>query len=62
MDWGKAIGKGLLGLATWGTAYLAANPQVLTHLIPENIEKMTVGGLVAAGIVFITNVVKNWGK
>ena len=60
MDWGKTIQKGILGALTFGAAYLAANPQVLTHLIPSNIEQMTVGSLAAMLIVAGTNWIKNF--
>jgi hypothetical protein len=59
MDWGKMIQKGLLGGLTFVTAYLAANPDAIVHLIPKNISDMTVGGVVGFVIVAVTNWLKN---
>lgn len=62
MNWMTAFKKGGLGLLTFVGAYVAANPQVLSKLLPDNIEQMTIGGLVAAGVVFVTNWLKNRTK
>lgn len=59
MNWLTMLKKGALGLVTFGAAYVAANPQVLTHLIPANVSQMTIGGAVAAGLVMAANWLKN---
>lgn len=58
MKWGKVIQKGLLGLVTFVVGYLAANPEILTQLIPQNIKEMTIGGVVAALLLAL----RNWWK
>ena len=62
MNWMTMIKKGALGLVTFGAAYVAANPTVLTHFIPSDISQLTVGGAVAAGLVMLANWLKNKAK
>ena len=62
MNWLTTIMKGALGLLTFGVAYLATNPDLVLKLVPDAIEKMTVGGLIAAGMVMAANWLKNKAK
>lgn len=62
MNWLTTIKKGALGLLTFGVAYLATNPDLVLKLVPDAIEKMTVGGLIAAGMVMAANWLKNKAK
>lgn len=62
MNWFTTFKKGFLGLATFGVAYLATNPDLVMKLVPDQIEKMTVGGLIAAGMVMAANWLKNQAK
>ena len=59
MNWGKMGSKGVLGIITFIVAYLATNPQMITNLIPENISKLTVGGLIAGALVALANWLKH---
>jgi hypothetical protein len=59
MNWLTMAKKGLMGLATFGMAYLATNPNVILHLVPAAWGQMTVGGLIAAGLVMASNWLKN---
>ena len=62
MNWITTAKKGLLGFLTFGAAYIATNPQVITSHIPQNISNLTIGGIAAAAIVAITNWIKNRAK
>jgi len=59
MDWTKMLQKGGMAIFTYAVAYLASNPQVLTHLIPSNIGNMSIGAAVGAIIVMAANWLKN---
>lgn len=59
MNWLKTLKKGVLGILTFVAAYIAANPQSATNLIPAQISQMTVGSAVAAIIVMAANWFKN---
>ena len=59
MNWGKTILKAVLAALTFAVSYLAANPEVLTNLIPENLVNLTIGGAVAAGLVALSNWLKH---
>ena len=60
MDIGKVIQKGLLGALTFGVSFLT--PTLVLKMVPDSIENMTVGAIIAALVVAGTNVVKNWNK
>jgi hypothetical protein len=62
MSWKIVFQKGFLGIATFIVAFLAAQPQILTNLIPQNIANMTVGSLIAGGLVALANYLKNKDK
>ena len=66
MNWLTVIKKGALGLLTFVVSYAAANTDVIvnfvTNLIPAQYVNLTVGGLVAAIIVAVTNWLKNRNK
>ena len=62
MNWTITLKKTLLGVITFAAAYLAANPQMVLSLIPEAIQQMTIGSIVAGGLVGLNNWVKNKGK
>jgi len=62
MDFGKMLIKGLLAIGTFVTAYLVANPQTILKLVPDNIEQMTVGSIIAALIVMAANWFKHKGE
>lgn len=62
MNWLTTLKKGALGLATFGVAYLVSNPGMIDKIIPGDIEKMTIGGVVAAGLVMLSNWLKNKTK
>lgn len=59
MNWSKLGVKGVLGIVTFIVAYIASNPQIVTSLIPENIAKLSVGGLVAGLLVSLANWLKH---
>ena len=59
MDFKKMFVKAGLGLATFVVAYLVANPTTITNLIPENVVNMTVGGIVSAVLVGVSNWLKH---
>ena len=59
MDWGILIKKAGQAILTFLAAQLTANTGLLAGMIPENIAKMTVGGLVAAIIVAAANWLKH---
>jgi hypothetical protein len=60
MNIGIAIKKGLLGALTFGVAFIT--PQLVLKLVPDGIENMTVGAVIAALVVAGTNIIKNWAK
>lgn len=60
MNIGIAIKKGLLGALTFGVAFIT--PQLVLKLVPDSIENMTIGAVIAALVVAGTNIVKNWSK
>ena len=62
MNWLTMIQKGGMGLLTFGVAYLATNPNVILKLVPAAWGQMTVGGLIAAGLVMASNWLKNKSK
>ncbi len=57
-DLGKGLGKTLLGIVAIGLAFVAQNPQMITKLIPEHWQTMTVGGLIIEGIDYLLNLIK----
>lgn len=59
MDFGKTIKKAFLGFLTFITATLASNPGAITSVIPENIAGLTIGGIITAAIVGVTNWLKH---
>lgn len=52
--------KGLLGVLTFAVAFVT--PQMVLGLVPDSIENMTVGSIVAFLIVAGTNWIKNASK
>lgn len=60
MDIGKVLQKGLLAALTFAVSFVT--PQLVLGLVPDNIESMTVGAIIAAIVVGGTNLVKNWAK
>jgi hypothetical protein len=62
MNWLITLKKGLLGVATFAVAYAAINPQIVLKFVPDQIENMTVGALVAGALVALSNWLKNAGK
>ena len=52
--------KGLLAVATFAVSFVT--PQLVLKLVPDSIENMTVGSIIAFVIVAGTNWVKNAGK
>ena len=62
MNWLKVGEKGLLGILTFVVAYLASNPSMITNLIPENIANLTIGAVIAGGLVALSNWLKNRNK
>ena len=59
MHWGTTFKKAALGALTFASAFLAANPAVITRLIPSDWVNMSVGAAAAAMIVGTTNWLKN---
>ena len=57
MNFGKMIQKGLLAAVTFGVAFIT--PQLVLKAVPDNIENMTVGSIVAFIVVAATNWVKH---
>lgn len=55
-----SLKKGLLGALTFAVAFVT--PQMVLKLVPDSIENMTVGAIIAALVVAGTNAIKNWGK
>jgi hypothetical protein len=60
MDFGKMIKKGLLAVATFAVAFIT--PQLVLKLVPDSIENMTVGSIIAFLVVAGTNWIKNAKK
>jgi hypothetical protein len=58
----KTMKKAGLGLLTFAVAYISANPQILTRFLPSDISQLTIGGAVAAGLVALSNWLKNRAK
>jgi len=59
MSWSKVGIKGLLGIATFIVAYIAANPSMVTQFIPKNIAEVTIGSLIAGALVSLANWLKH---
>ena len=55
-----SLKKGLLGALTFAVAFIT--PQMVLKLVPDSIENMTVGAIIAALVVAGTNAIKNWSK
>lgn len=53
------VKKGGLGLLTFLVAYIASHPNIILKLLPSDITTMTVGSLISALIVALTNWLKN---
>ena len=62
MNWMTGFKKGLLGVLTFVVAYAATNPEQVMKLVPDKIENMTVGALLAGSLVFLMNWLKNKNK
>lgn len=60
MNIGTAIKKGLLGALTFGVAFIT--PQLVLKIVPDSVENLTVGAVIAALVVGVTNAIKNWAK
>jgi len=52
--------KGLFGVLTFAVAFIT--PQMVLKLVPDSIENMTVGSIIAFLIVAGTNWIKNGAK
>jgi hypothetical protein len=52
--------KGLLGVLTFAVAFIT--PQMVLGLVPDSIENMTVGSIIAFLVVAGTNWIKNAKK
>ena len=52
--------KGFLAALTFGVAFIT--PNLVLKLVPDSIENMTVGAVIAALVVAVTNVIKTLGK
>ena len=52
--------KGLLAALTFGVAFIT--PNLVLKLVPDSIENMTVGAVIAALVVAVTNIIKHWAK
>ena len=60
MDFKLMFIKGAKAIATWVVAYLTGNAaSISADFLPDSIEKMTVGALVAAAIIMGANWLKN---
>ena len=59
MNWLITLKKAGLGFITFVVGYLASNPGVITNLIPANIATMSVGGVIAAALVALSNWLKH---
>ena len=62
MNWFTGLKKGLLGVLTFVVAYAATNPEQVMKLVPDKIENMTVGALIAGAMVLVANWLKNKNK
>ena len=62
MDFGKMLIKWLLAIGTFVTAYLVTHPDTILKFVPDNIENMTIGSLIAAGLVMAANWFKHRNK
>lgn len=60
MNIGKTIQKAFLGALTFAVSFIT--PQLILKAVPDSIENMTIGAVIAALVVAGTNIVKNWGK
>ena len=52
--------KGILAALTFGVAFIT--PKFVLGFVPDNIENMTVGAVIAALVVAVTNIIKTLGK
>ena len=52
--------KGVLAALTFGVAFIT--PNLVLNLVPDSIENMTVGAVIAALVVAVTNIIKVWTK
>ena len=62
MNWIMGFKKGALGVLTFVVAYAVTNPEQVMRLVPDKIENMTVGALIAGALVLISNWLKNKSK
>lgn len=60
MNLGKTLKKALLGALTFAVSFIT--PALVLKAVPDNIEQMTVGTVIAALVVGGTNLIKNWAK
>ena len=60
MNIGTAIKKGLLGALTFAVSFIT--PQLVLKAVPDSIENLTVGAIIAMVVVGATNAIKNWSK
>ena len=52
--------KGIFAALTFGVAFIT--PNLVLKLVPDSIENMTVGAVIAALVVAVTNIIKVWTK
>jgi hypothetical protein len=60
MKIGIALKKGVLGALTFLVAFIT--PQMVLKIVPDSWENLTVGAIISAGVVALTNIIKNWSK
>ena len=60
MNIGTAIKKAILGALTFAVAFIT--PQMVLKIVPDSIENLTAGAIIAALVVGATNAIKNWAK
>jgi len=59
MNWLLTLKKSGLAIITFIVATIAANPSIVTAFIPQDIQQLTIGGLVAALLVGLANWLKH---
>ena len=60
MNLGTSIKKGFLGAVTFLVAFIT--PTMVLKIVPDSWENITVGAIISALVVGVTNAIKNWSK